>query len=164
MDFSLLMNKWIRIVKKYRYAVLILIVGIVLMLLPTSDSPKETTQRSQVEAESEVPLSQQLSLLLSQIEGVGDTQVMLTVRFGTETLYQTDSYGSDSDRRVTTVIVSDSTRCETGLIRQVNPPTYLGAIVICEGANDPSVRLAIVDAVSKITGLGTDRISVVKMK
>lgn len=158
------MNKWISAVKKYRYAVLILIIGIVLMLLPTSATPKEAAQPPQVETEPEVPLSQQLSHLLSQIEGVGDTQVMLTVRFGTETLYQTDIDGSDTDRRVATVIVSDSSRCETGLIRQVNPPVYLGAIVICEGANDPSVRLAIVDAVSKITGLGTDRISVVKMK
>ena len=49
-------------------------------------------------------------------------------------------------------------------MRQVNPPTYLGAIIICEGADDANIRLAVVDAVSKVTGLGANRISVLKMK
>jgi stage III sporulation protein AG len=86
--------------------------------------------------------------------------VLLTPASGKETLYQTNENGDDSD----TVIITDSSRNESGLIRQVNPPVYLGAIVLCQGGDRPSVRLAIVDAVSKVTGLGADRISVLKMK
>ena len=49
-------------------------------------------------------------------------------------------------------------------MRQENPAQYLGVIVVCEGADSPAVRLAIVEAVSDVTGLGADRISVLKMK
>ena len=37
-------------------------------------------------------------------------------------------------------------------------------LIVCEGGDDANVRLSIVDAVSKITGLGADRISVLKMR
>jgi hypothetical protein len=40
----------------------------------------------------------------------------------------------------------------------------MGAIVVCQGADSPSVKLAITQAVAKITGLGTDEICVLKMK
>ena len=85
-----------------------------------------------------------------------------------KTLYQTDDSTSYSDTsnttRIDTVTVTDDTRNQTGLIQQVIPPTYQGAIVVCQGADSPAVRLAIVEAVSKVTGLGADRISVLKMK
>jgi len=66
--------------------------------------------------------------------------------------------------RITTITVTGTNRNEEGLIKQINPPTYLGAIIICQGADSASVRLAIVDAVSKLTGLGADSIAVLKMK
>jgi stage III sporulation protein AG len=40
----------------------------------------------------------------------------------------------------------------------------MGAIVVCQGGDQPTVRLAILDAVSKVTGLGADKISILKMK
>jgi hypothetical protein len=41
---------------------------------------------------------------------------------------------------------------------------YQGAVVLCQGAADAAVRLAVVEAVSKATGLGADKICVLKMK
>lgn len=38
-----------------------------------------------------------------------------------------------------------------------------GAAVVCDGADDARVRLAIVEAVSAYTGLGSDRIKVLEM-
>ena len=38
-----------------------------------------------------------------------------------------------------------------------------GAAVVCEGADDARVRLAVVNAVSAYTGLGSDRITVLTM-
>ena len=43
-------------------------------------------------------------------------------------------------------------------------PTYQGAVVVCEGAGSSTVRLAVVNAVSVLTGLSSDKISVVKWK
>ena len=40
---------------------------------------------------------------------------------------------------------------------------YSGAVIICAGADDPAVRLRIVDAVSAFTGLGSNKIVVEKL-
>lgn len=39
-----------------------------------------------------------------------------------------------------------------------------GAVVICTGAEQSAVRLSVTNAVSAYTGLGSDRIRVIKMK
>lgn len=39
-----------------------------------------------------------------------------------------------------------------------------GAVVVCQGADQPSVRLDVTNAVVAYTGLGSDKISVIKMK
>lgn len=39
-----------------------------------------------------------------------------------------------------------------------------GAAIVCEGADDAKVRLAIVEAVKAYTGLGSDKITVLKME
>ncbi len=150
---------------KYRYAALILLIGIGLMLLPEKKETKTelsqaVTQPATVETEAE-----QLAEILAQIQGAGKVQVMLSVRTGEETLYQTDiQTDSPESSRVDTVIISGSDREETGLVRQVKPPVYLGAVVVCQGGENASVKLAITEAVSKITGLGADSIVVLKMK
>ena len=41
-------------------------------------------------------------------------------------------------------------------------PQYLGAVVVCDGADSPQVQLAVTQAVAQFTGLSTDRISVLK--
>ena len=106
--------------------------------------------------------------ILSCVEGAGQVKVMLSISKGESSVYQTDSSYSQSenntDTRTQTIIVSDNNRNESGLVYQKNPPVYQGAIVLAEGAEDPQVKLAIVDAVMDVTGLGADRISVLKMK
>lgn len=39
-----------------------------------------------------------------------------------------------------------------------------GAVVLCTGAEDAAVRLGVTNAVSAYTGLGSDKIRVIKMK
>ena len=43
-------------------------------------------------------------------------------------------------------------------------PQFQGALIVSEGADNAAVRWNIVSAVSSLTGLGTDKITVVKMK
>ena len=89
---------------------------------------------------------------------------MLSIREGEETVYQTDEDRSNEDIRRDTVLVTASGREETGLIRQITPPVYRGALVLCQGADNATVRLALVEAVMSITGLTSDCITVLKMK
>ena len=88
--------------------------------------------------------------------------MLLRVGSGAQTVYQTDT--DSTGQRADTVTVTDSDRNETGLVTQILPPVYEGAIIVCQGAGDPTVRLAIVDAVTKYTGLGANQVSVLEMK
>lgn len=154
--------------RKYKYVFVILAIGILLMCIPVSKSIPEAGADNVDSQKEEYSKTDELAQILAQIEGVGDTKVMLSVSLGEETIYQTDTNenieenSSKVDKE--TVIISDSGRGEKGLIRQVIPATYMGAIVVCKGADDPKVRLSVVDAVAKFTGLGTNKISVLKMK
>ena len=93
---------------------------------------------------------------------------MLTLSSGEQIIYQTDSR---------TVTASGSTTQETQTVfrqpggSEKEPavqstvyPTYQGALVVCDGAERASVSLAGTQAVSSLTGLGSNKIAVVKMK
>lgn len=148
--------------KKYRYGAAVLVLGLMIMAIP---HPEETEaplpEKTAVSVES---LEDSLSRLLSRLEGAGKVQVLLTQRQGAETVYQTDDDLSADGRNYDTVVITGSDRSESGLVRQVNPPQYLGAVVLSQGADSANVRLALVQAVRSATGLSTDRITVLKMK
>lgn len=167
MDRIVLQDKLNMIWSKYKYVLLVLALGIFFMLLP---EPREEVVNTPQLTASPAPetVSDRLEEILAQIQGVGRVRVMLTESAGAQTVYQTDRDEDQTDTsgsiRTETVIVSDQNRVENGLIQSVTPPTYLGAIVVCQGGDQPSVRLAVTQAVSNVTGLGTDRITVLKMK
>ena len=145
-------------VGKNRYAVIVLAIGLILMLLPFGTGKEEIEKCEPIQ--EQVRVDQLLEQVLSTIDGVGKVKVMLTVETGESIIYQTDTGATSID----TVIITDKDRAEVGLIKQIDPPKYRGAIIVCQGAESAAIRLSIVEAVSKVTGLGADRISVLKMK
>lgn len=161
------MEKFVNLVKQYRYGFLILLLGVGLMLLPTGNPGKQEPVAT-VEGSEPDTLEDRLAQILSRMDGVGKTEVMLTWEMGEQTLYETreDSSVSDTSEQFSRepVIITDSARQEQGLIQQVIPPVYRGAIVVCQGGGSPAVKLAIVEAVSDVTGLSADKITVLKMK
>ena len=165
MDRAELAHKALDLVKKYRWSVLVVLLGVALMFLPNADKSK--SYQAPLPAETKTGMDEELAHILSQIQGAGEVRVMLTEASGAQTVYQTDldeSSGSGQTRREETVIISDADRTQSGLVQQVLPPKYQGAIIVCTGADNASVRLAIVEAVANVTGLGADRICVLKMK
>lgn len=150
---------------KYRYVILVVLLGVALMCFPTGKKKAvEPIPVNVAESTVERELEDALAHILSQIKGAGKVEVLLTEASGAETMYQSDTHTGSDTGREDTVIISGSDRSQTGLVRQVNPPSYMGAIVVCQGADSASVRLAIVQAVSSVTGLGADHITVLKMK
>ena len=167
MEIKHFLNKIANVIQKYRYGILVLFLGIALMTIPGKDT-EDRRAEPLVEQVPIVSVESKLSDILSTVAGAGKTTVFLTEAAGEEMIYQTDDQiRSDSETAETkteTITVTDRNKDTTGLVRQVIPAQYLGAIVVCQGAENPAVKLAIVDAVSKVTGLGADRISVLKMK
>ena len=136
------------LLKKYKYPIILLCIGMILMGLPSFSGEKEPAagETAAVPTSPEPGVQEELEQILKNIYGAGDVKVMLTISQGEKTLYQTDVVSgiteNSQDTDTDTVIVS----------------------VLCQGADSPSVRLAITQAVSKVTGLPTDRIAVLKMK
>ena len=149
---------------RYRYAALVLLLGLGLMLIP-----KSPESRAPAPSEPrELPLAQQLERILSSIDGAGRVRVLLTEKCGPETHYQTDlrtdSTDSGQSEESRTVLVEEETRRRTGLVRRQDPPRFLGAVISCQGAERPQVRLQIIRAAQCALGLRSDQIQVVTMK
>lgn len=164
-------NKWKQQIPKwfykYRYPIAVVLVGIVLFMLPGREKvPEQTAAVSS--SQNKPDISALLGQILGQIEGVGKVNVMLTVAESEKTLYQYDediSTGENSSSvRQETIILTDGDRNQQALVSQVISPKYLGAVIVCQGADIPTVKWAVVEAVSRATGLGADQISVLKMK
>lgn len=169
MEIKQLTQKLKSTVWKYRYAFIVLAAGLLLLMLPGKNTQNKsstvTVDRNQAVQALDI---ETLTEILQSVDGAGKVKVLLSTASGENTVYQTNREQSTSDTgsetNTETVIITDAQRNESGLIQQINPPTYLGAIVVCEGADSPTVRLAITQAVAKITGLGADAICVLKMK
>lgn len=169
MDFIGLKKRISEWITKYKYAWIVLLVGIVFMMIPGKTGENAVkNEKEPVKMQTEESTEEKLEEILCRVKGAGRVDVLLTVSQGERTIYQTDSSYAQgettTDTRTQTVLITDSQRNETGLVHQKNPPIYQGAIILTQGADDPVVKLAIVDAVSNVTGLGTDRISVLKMQ
>lgn len=169
MDIANWGNKAKNWIVKFRYPILVLLLGLVLLTIPSRVGKSSAPQTDPVTpTQGYKDAAQQLTEILQQIKGVGKVKVLLTVSKGEKTEYQQDEDQSVSENessvRKETIIIRDADDNEMALIIQVIPPEYLGAIVVCEGADDANVKLAVLEAVSKATGLRSDKISVLKMK
>lgn len=168
MDMKSAYKKIGELIGRYKFVVIILLVGVVLMLLPSGNDIHNEDTGSKIAVTEKQNLEEELSELLSNIYGAGQVKVMLSQAAGEETIYQTDEDRTNSENsasiRSETVLITDGSRNDSGLVKQTIPAKYLGAIVLCQGADDPAIRLEIANAVSKITGLGLDKIAILKMK
>ena len=147
-------------IKKYPYILLVALVGVFLMLVPQKQEEPQMQAVSYSEMPAAPDLETELAEILGKISGVGKAEVLLTEASGADTIYQTDSTQSHWD----TVTILGTNREEQGLVKQVLPPVYRGAIVVCRGGDNAGVRLKVVEAVKSVTGLSSDCITVLKMK
>ena len=104
------LNEWWKKLEGFRYVLLIALVGAALLLWPTGAQREKQADEASAE-------ETRIAAVLTQIEGVGRTQVLLSEN---------------------------------------------GAVIVCEGASDPSVRLAVTQAVRCYTGLGAHEVVIFK--
>ena len=89
----------------------------------------------------------------------------LSVKNGMEQVLASDRTTSVTERGSSveeeTVLVNSGGSQEAVLLTQ-RYPTFQGALVVCQGGDDAEIRLTLTQAVSALTGLGADRITVCK--
>ncbi len=154
---------------KYRYVLLVVLVGAVLLLLPTgggaSAQPDGTAAGAALDYDPS-ELEARLEAVLSRVEGAGEVEVVLTVRSGPRQVLAEDrTQEREGDRESgesTTVLLSRGSAGEETVAVEQRSPQFRGALVVCSGGDDPAVRLTLTQAVSAVTGLGADRISICK--
>jgi len=155
---------------RYKYVFLLIGIGVLLLLIPTSSSKEnDSSIAANTEEDFSVEaLEEKLEHILTQIEGAGRVDVMLTVESGMKRVFAQDGRleqeSGSLQRESETVVISSGTGVqETVLVQQIYPQ-FQGALVVAEGGGDPSVRLNLTEAVAALTGLGADKISVCKGK
>ena len=163
-------ERWKQAAKKYRYAAALLVLGAVLMLLPGGMREGETVS---AEPESErfdrTAVQEEMEEILRSIDGVGALRLMLTVDAGTKRELACDSTsersGTESGKEKSeTVILGAGSGTQEVVVTNSIYPRYVGALVVCEGAENASVRLAVTNAVCALTALPSDRVSVIRGK
>lgn len=158
-----------KLLDQYKYVLIVIVVGIVLLLWPSGEEkegPKaELGAQSAQEPFDLAALEEKLSQTLSKVEGAGKVSVTLTVKSGMEQVLASDRSTSVTDRGSSveeeTVLVDSGSGQEAVLLMQ-RYPTFQGALVVCEGGDNAEIRLLMTRAVSALTGIGTDRITVCK--
>ena len=157
---------------KYKYVLLVALVGAVLLLWPSGEKRERSDPGAQTWESADIfrveELEEKLAKALSQVEGAGQVTVVLTLAEGPrQVLAQNEegTWGSGETRRETsTVLLSRGTGLQEVVSLQEVGPNYRGALVVAEGGDIPQVRLALCEAVSALTGLGADKISICKGK
>lgn len=167
-------KKLLPFLKKQKYLLLMLVLGIGILLLPTGS--REETPQPEMQEDTSLSyadaVEEKLEALLPLVDGAGQVRVMLTLRTGTRTVYQTDSQcssetsgdSSRTDEEHKTVILSEGSAYDKAAVSVVEYPGFQGALILAQGAELPAVRLALIQAVSALTGLNSGQITVVKMK
>lgn len=153
-----------KLLSRYQYVLLVLAAGVLLLLLPLGGGAEEDRAQAPAQLQEEFDLEafeDRLAEALSQIQGAGEAQVVLTLKSGSrQVLAQDTQRGADGDSSSATVTLGRGSGSQEVVPLQTLAPQFQGALVVCPGGGDPEVCLQIIQAVSALTGLGSDRISV----
>ena len=125
-----------------------------------------TVGRGDITGAAERETERRMEEILSRIEGTGKLALMLTLKSGSqlELAEDTDQTTDSDEQRIKseTVTINRGSGQQDVVITQQRYPLYQGAVVVCQGAGKASVRLAVTEAIAALTGLSSDKISVVK--
>ena len=156
---------------KYKFAALVMLTGAVLLLWPSGNSSTgNSSGRSESVTAEAADVQRQMEEILGKMAGVGQVQVMLTLEQSGERQLAQDgelSYSGspqepeDYSRRWEAVMATGGGE-EAPLVTRQTYPVYRGALVVCQGGDRAEVRLAVTEAVTALTGLSADRVTVAR--
>lgn len=108
-------------------------------------------------------VEKQLVNILEEVEGVGKTEVMLTIT-STEEYVFAETYKNGSSQSENDYVIIDKGSQKEALVKRINNPEISGVVIICEGGDDPRICEKIYKAVSTALNISTSRIYVAEMK
>lgn len=163
------------------------LIGIALIFLSgflnggDNTSQSSTTSKASFTAEEyETRLENNLTNLITKIQGVGNASVMVTLEQTKQSVYakeekvsgQTTKDQSDGSTRdekdnsneTNYILVRGSDGSEQALSVTEIQPVVKGVVVVCDGGNTPTVQQNVIDAVTTALDISSVRVCVIKAK
>lgn len=157
--------------------VIIGVIGLIIYFGTSTQSKKNTEDELAINTSGYLStldyckkLEEKLKDTLSNVDGAGNVKVMISVDGSPELIYATDSNSTESNNTSGTSTSSNSSSPiivtvggeSSALILTENLPNVKGVIVVSSGADDVSVKLDIINAVSTLLDISTSQVSVLK--
>ena len=161
-----LARKWKGALGNYQMALLVLAAGAALLLLPTGGEGRAPEEEPAGQAQEEFELEafgEKLARALSQVEGAGEVRVVLTLEGGSRRVLARDEERDGEGGTSSTVVTVEGDGGGVVPLQTV-APRFRGVLVVCPGGGEAQVKLELVRAVSALTGLGSDAITVCRGK
>lgn len=188
------MRHWVEKLKaeKKEQILILLLAGILLLVIaiPTQEGQEENAvqtetgeqeraQASRVETRAE-QLEERLMRILSHVEGIGKTEVMITLRSNGRRIVEKDLEHSEGKEESSgegdststseladnesTVFMRDAQGSESPYVTEELEPEIEGVLVIAQGAGNPAAVTEITEAVMALFGVEAHKIKVMKME
>lgn len=150
--------KYLKNMKSKWTLILLCLVGVAMLLagksLTGTKQAEETTSDYFTEAEKyRISLQNDIKQLCSEISGVGEVEVMVVLSSGDEYVYAQNTSDGKSDY---------VTYSGNGILISRKMPKVGGVAIVCDGGDNPEVKMAITDTIAALLGLNTTKISVSK--
>lgn len=158
---SLRINEFLKKEKNKKLVYVILIIGVILLSLP-SFLPQKEAEPSRETVVNE-RLEERLSDIISEISGVGKVKVMITYKSTSEKRVAKDKNTRNSANELyeeeKNVLLGSGSEQKPFITRE-EMPKILGVAVVAEGGGRDDVKAEISRAVRALTGVSANNIAV----
>lgn len=113
-------------------------------------------------------LEEDIYIMLSKMQGVGEANVSITLESGVEHIYVTQGNNStdtslDSQRstnEITTLLIEDNNGRKQALLKKSLEPTVRGVVIVCEGGDNMLIVASVTQAIKALLNISSTNIYV----
>lgn len=152
---------------KIKICAALLLLGIVLLSLSgifKSETPNNTASNAFSAEDYKTMLEQQMKNILSQISGIGEVEIMITLEGEAmkEIAYNesTNESATQTSASKDAILVKDDSGT-TPYIVEEKYPSVVGVVVVAQGAENSTVKYYITEAVKAALNVGAHKIVVI---
>ena len=175
------LNEWLRKLRsgeqlpKKNHLLLILLAGVLLLVVTfpdvRSDSPENENDGGSASVMYEATdlqkyaddLEKEIAGILSRVEGVGEVEVMITLKSGNRKIVEKDERSTGDDAaEETSVYRQNADGSSEPYVNTELSPGIEGVAVIAEGGGNPVVRQEITEAVQALFDVEAHKIKIMK--
>lgn len=153
------------------------LIGIALIFLADIIKPDQSKKESKANISElnvntddfKEQMQNELTSILSRINGVGNVNVMLTIEGSTEYVFA-EEYNTKSDKSgdKTTqdysnkYVIVDKGNSKDALVKKILRPKVSGAIIVCDGGDNPAIKEKVYQAAIAVLNIPSNKICVAK--